>query len=33
MTELVGPGGRVAAGDGLAEAGCPVAPELLRNAG
>jgi hypothetical protein len=33
ITELVGPGGRVAAEDGLATAGCPVAPELLRSAG
>lgn len=33
ITELVGPGGRVAADEGLAAAECPVAPELLRSAG
>jgi hypothetical protein len=33
ITELVGAGGRVGAAEGLASAGCPVAPELLRSAG
>jgi hypothetical protein len=30
IAEVVGPSGRVPAVDGLARAGCPVAPELLR---
>ena len=30
LTEVVGPGGRRAAGEALAQPGCPAAPELLR---
>jgi hypothetical protein len=33
LTELVGPDGRGPAAHGLLQATCPVAPELLRNAG
>jgi hypothetical protein len=32
IADLVGPDGRLPAVDGLARAGCPVAPELLRPA-
>ena len=30
LTQLIGPGGRVAVGDGLCRSTCPTAPELLR---
>jgi hypothetical protein len=33
LSELVGPSGRLVASEGLARAGCPAAPELLRPAG
>jgi hypothetical protein len=33
VSHVVGPAGLVAADDGLADASCPVAPELLRTAG